>query len=109
MAADGVCTICGDREPFHVHDGDRRIEDYFTVGRGMTEMDAARAWQARARDAERALSDARTVIGDFVEWFRQHDGKADDFGRLFEVIRAEKFLAKHPAPEPAIDSTAEDG
>lgn len=50
-----ACTICGDREPFHVHDGDRRIEDYFTVGRGMSDMDAAREWQRRALAAEREL------------------------------------------------------
>lgn len=50
-----ACAICGDTEPFHVHNGDGRIEDYFTVGRGMSAMDAAREWQRRALAAEREL------------------------------------------------------
>lgn len=37
-------------------------------------------------------SEAREIIKSFVEWFREHDGKAGDFGRLYEVIRAEEFL-----------------
>lgn len=48
-----ACAICGDEEPFHVHDGDRRIEDYFTVGRGQTDFEAAVAWKRRALEAER--------------------------------------------------------
>lgn len=56
----GICTICGDTESFHVHDGDSRIEDYFTVGRGMTELQAALAWKRRALDAEQQLEE---IIG----------------------------------------------
>jgi hypothetical protein len=51
-----ACSICGDSEPFHVHDQGQRIENYFTVGRGMSEMDAARAWQARAVAAEQRVA-----------------------------------------------------
>jgi hypothetical protein len=52
----GVCTICGDLDPVHVHDGERRIEDYFVVGRGQTDFSAARYWKRRALQAERKLA-----------------------------------------------------
>lgn len=54
------CTTCGDTEPFHVHDGDRRIEDYFTIGRGMSDLGSALAWKRRALSAERQLEE---IIG----------------------------------------------
>jgi hypothetical protein len=57
-----ACNICGDTEPFHVHDGDRRIDDYFTVGRGQTDFTAAQAWRERALKAE-----ARQVTDEMVE------------------------------------------
>jgi hypothetical protein len=50
-----ACGICGDAEPCHAHDGDNRIEDYLTVGRGETPAAAAMRWQARAFRAEEAL------------------------------------------------------
>lgn len=50
------CTICGDPEVTHVHNDGKRIESYFTVGRGESEMDAARRWKARALVAERELA-----------------------------------------------------
>lgn len=53
-----TCKICGDSEPFHVHNGPHRIENYFTVGRGMTEMEAAREWQRKAKKAEAALRES---------------------------------------------------
>lgn len=49
------CSICGDWEPFHVHNGDERIDDYFTVGRGMTDFLAAQEWKRRALEAEAQL------------------------------------------------------
>lgn len=58
------CTVCGDTEPFHVHDRGERIEDYFVVGRGQTGFDAARAWKARALSAERTLAAAQPEQGD---------------------------------------------
>lgn len=51
-----ACTICGDTEPFHVHVNGGRMEDYFTIGRGMSDLAAARAWKDRALAAERALA-----------------------------------------------------
>lgn len=57
------CSICGDLEPFHVHDGKKRIDDYFTVGRGMTDLIAARLWKDRAMDAERRLREVRGECG----------------------------------------------
>lgn len=57
-----ACSICGDTEPFHVHDGDRRIENYFTVGRGMSDMDAAREWHRRAVAAEAERDALRSLI-----------------------------------------------
>jgi hypothetical protein len=56
-----ACSICGDSEPSHVHHEGRRIEDYFTVGRGETEMEAARRWKARALAAERSAVPIATV------------------------------------------------
>lgn len=60
------CTICGDTEPVHVHKNgpdmepmQDRIEDYFTVGRGETDMEAADRWKNRALAAEVELEDAR--------------------------------------------------
>lgn len=60
------CSICGDLEPFHVHDGDKRIDDYFTVGRGMTDLTAARIWKDRALEAGRKLKEVSDLIGDFL-------------------------------------------
>lgn len=57
-----VCRICGDDEPFHVHDGGKRIEDYFTVGRGQTDFQAAQAWRARALAAEAGLTQREEAL-----------------------------------------------
>lgn len=46
------CEVCGDPEPTHVHNGGKRIDDYFCVGRGETDFDAAERWKARALAAE---------------------------------------------------------
>lgn len=49
------CTICGSTEPGHVHNTvtGEMIPDYFTVGRGETDLEAALRWQRRALVAER--------------------------------------------------------
>jgi hypothetical protein len=47
------CRICGDQEPHHVHHGGSRIEDYFTVGRGQTDFQAALSWQQKYLAATR--------------------------------------------------------
>lgn len=53
LRAEDRCPICGDSEPHHIHlDGQRRIEDYFVVGRGQEEMEAVREWHVRATRAE---------------------------------------------------------
>lgn len=57
--AEKRCEICGSTEAFHVHDGEIKIPDYFTVGRGMTDFQAAQAWKVRALTAEKALAAAR--------------------------------------------------
>lgn len=54
-----VCSICGSPEPFHVHDGDRRIDSYFTIGRGLTDFESAEIWKSRALRAQRALRDVQ--------------------------------------------------
>jgi len=62
-----VCAICGDREPWHIHDSNgRRISDYFVVGRGQTDLEAARSWKSRALDAERRLAELElaAALGD---------------------------------------------
>lgn len=46
----GNCSICGDDEPFHVHSQGKRIENYFTVGRGQTDFQAADAWKKKYLD-----------------------------------------------------------
>lgn len=52
-----ACTYCGDTEPHHVHDAEgQRIEDYFTVGRGQTEFQAAQSWRAKYEKCRRALA-----------------------------------------------------
>lgn len=33
-----------------------------------------------------------SLLCDVVDWFARHDGKADDFGRLFFVAKAEDIL-----------------
>jgi hypothetical protein len=73
-----ACNICGDLEPFHVHDGDKRIEDYFTVGRGHTDFSAAKAWKARALAAEAAREHVRQELEaechrEAMELVRQED------------------------------------
>jgi hypothetical protein len=47
-----LCAVCGDDEPVHVHCGKKRIEDYFTVGRGESDFAAALRWRERALRAE---------------------------------------------------------
>ena len=49
------CRICGSDEPYHAHDGDKLIPDYFTIGRGQTEFEAAQAWKLRHQRTQRAL------------------------------------------------------
>jgi hypothetical protein len=56
------CRICGDSEPFHVHNGDIRIEDFSTVGRGMTDLEAANIWKRRALMTERELGKVRAEL-----------------------------------------------
>lgn len=53
------CSICGDDEPFHIHGPSGLIEDFFTVGRGMTDFEAAVAWRRRALEAETELDHER--------------------------------------------------
>lgn len=67
-----ACKICGDTEPFHVHVGSqepgaRRLENYFTKGRGLTEMESAREWKRRAQRYHAAL-----------EQIAQHEDAPDD-------------------------------
>ena len=89
-----LCTICGDDEPFHVHNEGKRIEDYFTVGRGQTDFGAAEAWKHRvltavaiflaSEAAERALAKALATF-----W---EDGESDftsDARGLLAAMRAE--------------------
>jgi hypothetical protein len=55
------CSICGDAEPYHVHSGPERIEDYFTVGRGQSDLEAAQGWKAKYQaraDSDRQLAAA---------------------------------------------------
>lgn len=64
ICGDAVCHICGDAEPVHVHNGPDRIEDYFVVGRGETDLGAARRWKERALDAEERLETVREAVDD---------------------------------------------
>lgn len=61
-----ACAVCDDPEPFHVHLQDRRIEDYFTVGRGQSAFDAADAWKTRALRAERTLTALTTTAAEVL-------------------------------------------
>lgn len=63
--SDGTCKICGDTEPHHVHDEmglvgapEERIENYFLIGRGQTDMEALRSWQSKYDDAQRIINKA---------------------------------------------------
>jgi hypothetical protein len=51
------CTKCGSMEPFHIHHGDRVIQDYFLIGRVNSDMEAARIWKQRALKAEKERDD----------------------------------------------------
>ncbi len=46
------------------------------------------------------FTEARELLRAFVDWFREHDGKADDFGRLNVVANAERFLGIDYNPLP---------
>lgn len=39
----------------------------------------------------------RAIVQEMVDWFGEHDGKADDFGRLRFVARANDNLDIYPA------------
>lgn len=69
------CLVCGDDEPFHVHHQGRRIEGYFTVGRGQSNFDAARAWKARAVELERE----REMLAEAVIRHARHDRTCEDY------------------------------
>lgn len=62
MSQNAVCKICGSGEPFHGHLDGKRVEDYFTIGRGLTELESAAIWQDRAVKAERKLNAAREAL-----------------------------------------------
>lgn len=71
------CTVCGDAEPVHVHDGDKRIEDYFVVGRGETDFGAAKRWKIRALVAEAQLAEMIYDAGVQHEMYGNLDKLAD--------------------------------
>ena len=58
------CSICNDLEPFHAHDADgKRVENYFTVGRGMEDITAARMWKDRALESEEKVHRILEFLG----------------------------------------------
>lgn len=58
---DQSCAICGDTEPFHTHNEGQRIEDYFTVGRGLSEFESALLWQRKAKKRAADLKQAKAL------------------------------------------------
>jgi hypothetical protein len=56
------CTICADVEPHHVHDRAERIDDYFLIGRGQTDEEAARSWQTKHDGAQYVINEAATLV-----------------------------------------------
>jgi len=83
------CEICGDPEPVHVHDNAHdmaRIEDYFTVGRGEDEMQAANRWKTRALRAEVGVNDAR-------EWLASRAAAPEVQGRLEAILDQRRTLS----------------
>jgi hypothetical protein len=50
-----ACSICGDAEPVHAHNGKERIEDYFTVGRGQSDFEAAKFWKRRYLELKKQI------------------------------------------------------
>lgn len=67
------CRICSDPEPHHVHNGDERIEDYFTVGRGQTDFQAALSWQEKYQRAvrERPAETDKLTLDQFAGFVTQ--------------------------------------
>lgn len=67
------CGICGEHEPHHVHNDGERIEDYFTVGRGQSDFQAALSWQRKyaALAHERSVG-AAPITGLRNEWHQGH-------------------------------------
>jgi hypothetical protein len=51
------CSKCGSMEPFHIHNGEHVIKDYFLIGRVEPDIEAARIWPCRALTAEKERDD----------------------------------------------------
>lgn len=80
-----ACRVCGDTEPFHVHNRGRRIDDFFVVGRGQNDFQAAQAWKARALKAEDKSRDEFKRVMEFLNkygyWLREgSDGDIAYYG-----------------------------
>lgn len=98
MSTERVCRLCGSTEPFHVHlgwqsEGGRVLEEYFTVGRGLSEFESAQEWQRRAKARAKALREFEIEVASIAQLL--HDGKtdpdvaADQLAALSEQMRKE--------------------
>ena len=68
-AAATACRICGEPEPSHVHNDGKRIEHYFTVGRGESDFMAALRWRDLAEAREAELAEARRLLRDIYRYW----------------------------------------
>jgi hypothetical protein len=68
-----------------------RILSAFSVG----------SWDWATLLIERDDTEGPKVLRRMVEWYEEHDGRADDFGRLRIVIDAQRALDANAAEEPS--------
>lgn len=74
----------------HIDSVERQIENI----RGWQESAYHASEVRRPGDPPRVPpdADAATLLAAFVDWFEEHDGRADDFGELTIVKQARKLL-----------------
>jgi hypothetical protein len=73
-----------------------RILSAFSVG----------SWDWATLLIERDDTEGPKVLRRMVEWYEEHDGRADDFGRLRIVIDAQRALDANAAEDPSRRSRA---
>ena len=93
-----ACRICGEPEPSHVHNDGKRIEHYFTVGRGESDFMAALRWRDLAEAREAELAEARRLLRDIYRyWVAADEPWRTPIYGFWESIAA--FLARTDTQE----------
>jgi len=84
--SDKACKICGDTEPFHVHNQGERIEDYFIIGRGQSDFDAAQVWKRKYHTQKRTVGALEDAIDFTIGSYQKFDDPVPMHLQMFKNI-----------------------